>query len=473
MNNNHNILCRFLADLLLQKIIMKYYDKLEPVDLKLNIFADLITNSNCDIISDKNIFKLICNISNNEFSNILKQLENDSSNKELKQQVIRLIDSKCKIKFKDDILIDNEIIKKEDLNIILNILFFIKNFDNITGHPNLNLNESLKMINIQKLPLNFEIEYLYNNKINVEVENKKNQENFINKIEDISIKLLEDEDEAYYQLYKINNEEMFDYDLLNDLNNYRNEYIIKLNKKLEENGKDLLNDFDICKLEKKVEIKDIFDIIFNNKDEIFFEKLPDFIKTLIIETDEEIKKFIKLNILGELINQNKGINKLRDILRRIILLFEDFLEFKIPKHNALKEYNKDIKLNEDNDYMNLIFYINRDFKKAISNLKDAELDCLKNDIIVEEYFLLLTKTYENEIQSLKSIIKNFKIEIIKNKFYENAELKLKSIIDLFEKEFNDKSYNDLNKEIQDNFKTINYDKIKDILYKIISNPIHL
>ena len=164
---------------------------------------------------------------------------------------------------------------------------------------------------------------------------------------------------------------------------------------------------------------------------------------------------------------------MRDILRRISLLFEDFLEFKIPKHNALKEYNKGIKLNEDNDYMNLIFYINRDFKKAISNLKDAELDCLKNDIIVEEYFLLLTKTYENEIQSLKSIIKNFKIEIIKNKFYENAELKLKSIIDLFEKEFNDKSYNDLNKEIQDNFKTINYDKIKDILYKFISNPIHL
>ena len=207
---------------------------------------------------------------------------------------------------------------------------------------------------------------------------------------------------------------MFDYDLLNDLNNYRNECVIKLNKKLEENGKDLLNDFDICKLEKKVEIKDIFDIIFNNKDEIFFEKLKDFIKTLIIEIDEEIKKFIKWNILGELINQNKGINKLRDILRRISLLFEDFLEFKIPKHNALKEYNKDIKLNEDNDYMNLIFYINRDFKKAISNLKDAELDCLKNDIIVEEYFLLLTKTYENEIQSLKSIIKNFKIEIIKN-----------------------------------------------------------
>ena len=197
MNNTHNILCRFLADQLLQKIIMKYYDKLEPVDLELNIFADLITNRNFDIISDKNIFKLICNISN-EFSNILKQLENDSSNKELKQQEIRLIDSKCKIKFKDDILIDNEIIKKEDLNIILNILFFIKNFDNITGHPNLNLNESLKMINIQKLPLNFEIEYLYNNKINVEVENKKNQENFINKIEDISIKLLEDEDEAYY-----------------------------------------------------------------------------------------------------------------------------------------------------------------------------------------------------------------------------------------------------------------------------------
>ena len=91
---------------------------------------------------------------------------------------------------------------------------------------------------------------------------------------------------------------------------------------------------------------------------------------------------------------------MRDILRRISLLFEDFLEFKIPKHKDLKEYDQDIKLNEDNDYMNLIFYIHRDFKKALSNIKDTELDCLKNDIIVEECFLLLTKTYENEIKLL-------------------------------------------------------------------------
>ena len=146
-NNTHNSLCRFLVDQLLQKIIMKYYDKLETVDLELNIFSDLITNSNCDIISDKNIFKLICSISN-EFSNILKQLENDPSNEKLKQQVIRLIDSKCKIKFKDEIVFDNEIIKKEDLKIILDILFFIKNFENITTNPYLNLNESLKLINI-------------------------------------------------------------------------------------------------------------------------------------------------------------------------------------------------------------------------------------------------------------------------------------------------------------------------------------
>ena len=136
LENTHNILCRFLADELLQSIIMKYHDKLDPISLNLNIFLDIILKSDYDVISNKNILKSICIIST-ELSNALKELEKNPSNNELKNEIIRLIGSKSKIQFIDDIIINDETFKKEDLNKILDILFFIKNFGNITAHPNL------------------------------------------------------------------------------------------------------------------------------------------------------------------------------------------------------------------------------------------------------------------------------------------------------------------------------------------------
>lgn len=185
LENTHNILCRFLADELLQSIIMKYHDKLDPISLNLNIFLDIILKSDYDVISNKNILKSICIIST-ELSNALKELEKNPSNNELKNEIIRLIGSKSKIQFIDDIIINDETFKKEDLNKILDILFSIKNFGNITAHPNLSLGESLKMLNIQKLPLNFEIDYLNNNELNKKI--KENFEKINNKIKDITLK---------------------------------------------------------------------------------------------------------------------------------------------------------------------------------------------------------------------------------------------------------------------------------------------
>ena len=115
---------------------MKYHDKLDPISLNLNIFLDIILKSDYDVISNKNILKSICIIST-ELSNALKELEKNPSNNELKNEIIRLIGSKSKIQFIDDIINNDESFKKEDLNKILDILFFIKNFGNITAHPNL------------------------------------------------------------------------------------------------------------------------------------------------------------------------------------------------------------------------------------------------------------------------------------------------------------------------------------------------
>ena len=409
--NTHNILCRFLSDELLQSIIIKYHDKLNQVSLNLNIFFDFISKSNIDLISNKKILNAICTIST-EFSNVVKQLENDPSNKELKKQLFELIGSKSKIQFINDIVIGNEIIKKEELNKILDILFFIKDFGNITAYHNININKSIKMLNIQKLPLHFEIDYLYNNILNNGLKNilqneiKGNFENINDKIENISLKLIEDEDEIYYQFNKNISEihTRINYDLFKNLEDYRKRFQEDIIKKVKEIRDNLLKNFDICKMKKNAKISEITDIIFSEKDKTTFEITKDFTKVFVMETNNKIEKFLEINLSEELMNQNKDIVKLKDILKRISSLFEDFLEFKIPKHNTLNEHIKDIILDENNDYDEVIYFINKKLEKRISKLNDSELDCTKNDILVESYFLLLLKTYEQETQFLKTII---------------------------------------------------------------------
>ena len=152
-------------------------------------------------------------------------------------------------------------------------------------------------------------------------------------------------------------------------------------------------------------------------------------------------------------------------------MLEDFLEFKIPKHNTLNEHIKDVILDGNTDYDEVIYFINEKLEKRIVELDNLELDCSKNDILVESYFLLLLKTYEQEIRFLKSIMKDYEEETIKYIFYEDIELKLNSINELFEKNFNNNSCTNLIMTIKDNFKIDNFDNINNILNKIIGEPI--
>ena len=60
-----------------------------------------------------------------------------------------------------------------------------------------------------------------------------------------------------------------------------------------------------------------------------------------------------------------------------------------------------------------------------------EIDCEKNEIILEACILLLMKTYEKEIEYLKSIQKKYETDVIKNIVYEDK--KLNDIYIIFEK----------------------------------------
>ena len=113
-----------------------------------------------------------------------------------------------------------------------------------------------------------------------------------------------------------------------------------------------------------------------------------------------------------------------------------------------------------------------------NNKIQIELDCENNEIIIEAFFLLMLKTYENEKQLLKEIKKKYETELIKIIIYEEIEQKLNEIQQLFENEFNDNSY-ELSKLIKDNYFTekrtdkISYERVKYIFSKILDDNISL
>ena len=117
-----------------------------------------------DCIDNSKIkFYLICfSKISTELSDKLNELKNHPDNKELKKEILSSINLSSKIRFSKDLIHEDNIFLKEELNQIIDILFYIKDFGNVTPHPDINLYDSLKKLCIQSLPINFEIEYLYN-----------------------------------------------------------------------------------------------------------------------------------------------------------------------------------------------------------------------------------------------------------------------------------------------------------------------
>ena len=152
--NTYKILCRFLADKMMHLIIDKYSKKLNPISLNLNILVNLVGNDFAQILSDNRVLDSLSTISSDMLANI-NQLKINPKDEKIKSKIINLLNTSSGIKFIGDVIIDNETFDKDELNKILDILFFIKNKGNIIAHSNININESLKSIQFQKLPVKF------------------------------------------------------------------------------------------------------------------------------------------------------------------------------------------------------------------------------------------------------------------------------------------------------------------------------
>lgn len=268
------------------------------------------------------------------------------------------------------------IIKKEDLNSIIEILFFIKKIGSKTAYSNIDTNCLIdKINNIMKEKTKID---------NLSKSIKINNEFKIsNKEEDKCI---------YYQSneFDFKNINLEDYDLIANLE--KNKNVQKINEIKDK----ILLKLNGNKIKEIFSIEDIIKVIFYGKDEIIFTQSKDFIKLLVEDTHSLMLKYLNFDYQTKLSNELININDFVNLLKRIKVFLDDFEELKIIKHKNLDAYISHKIKDYKNIYSSYILFI-----EELKYIKMPEMDCTLKEIEAEVCFLFLNKILNNEIQSIK------------------------------------------------------------------------
>ena len=480
--NTNYILSRFFANKLLQQIVTKYPAKLSQIPLSLSIFIDLFNQKDSSIILNEEIRNSIIDILEN-INSTLKEFKNasdDSAQNNLKEKLVQYLKPFNKIYFIEDIVIGQDTFTKEELNQVLEIFLFIIRKGNITAYPNIDLNESLKMISLPTMPLKFEIDYFYNNLLSGKIETKMNKkfENTENMYDDKLPTLInDDEDYYYYKLNNLNIKQEEKYNLYKNIKDYKDGVMDDINNKIKEIRDDILSRLNISNIKKDVQTKDIIEAIFEDKYNNILKEVNEIQRVIFCDTDDVIKKYLNLDLDKKLSEENNNINEFLKIIKRMRSILKNFFYLNVPIHSNIEIYINNIIENNIYDYSSIDEEI-RDLELKIMKELNIELDCDKSEIIAEAYFLLFVKTYENEMKRLNCIKKNLEKGIIKTIIYEEIGEKLKEIHQKLEEKYSTNTEG-LTKLISNKFFSdknsdkLTYERMKYILIKILDENISL
>ena len=445
-DDSHNILCRFLVDELLKIIVVKFQDKLNKVALKINLILDIIYEHGENTILNNDILDQIEKISD-DFASITKEIKNNPKNNELKEKLMNLLNSSSKINFVDDVKIKDETFNKRELNEILDVLYFIKKQGNQAAHPNIKSDEYINFKNIDKLPLKFEEESgsFYTNEIEQKVKKEINKKLYNKQkkkkcaksiINNININDANKDDKSKYYNFSelnLNNEELLkEYDILSNIGNNYNLIENKIQEKIKNFRNKLLERFDNNIMKKKTNVSEIIEVIFEGQDEMIFTKANNFVKIIINDTDDVIKKNYCLNLLKKFNEENKNLNSLKNWLKDIKNILSGIDWLKICKHKNIEKIINQKVIENSDKFSNYISFIT--FLESI-NISESDINCAQNDLIAEACILLLSNLYNKEIKFYHYLMKTYENFLIKNLVYEEISSKLNEIRILFEKRF--------------------------------------
>ena len=370
INNNEykvstiKLLNRCIANNILHYLISTYPNNFRKISFELNIYEDIKKNFG----EDNELFKNFERKYKNEILNYIERMKSKLTNtpSNSSADTDNTENNNNDIKFINSITNKNKTISVEDLNILLEYLFYLKNQGNDMAHPN---------------------EYNYKNKISL-------KENVINK-------------DADKNNYNKNDISAFTNNLLNFFQNYK--FKNKITNKclldclFENKYENLLSEIE------SAETQEIKDIIEQGKNSNFQNEINDEFKKL----DKSVDYFKSLN--DSLIDYNDKKSKKHDSLSKFYeRLYENFAN----KKSIMKLLITISNMNYENCLIdNITMFISECLNHIIFRLLQKHENIIKelenqiqkikiernnNRIILETFKKLNEKTTEIEGQSKKN-----------------------------------------------------------------------
>jgi hypothetical protein len=449
------IIKRHLSDMLIRKLIIKYPNNFEKITITHKNFYDILINYK-DILFKSNNISIFNDLKNKlNINNI--DIMNEKDRKKGIDSFINNIKDENEILIKEPIIINNEIISVNELNFLIETLFYEKSQGNAIVHPNIKSKEKIKLKDIkEEIPQTngFSIVSNANNNYYFIEENElfnKDNENEIKKL--ITEKITNIKDEL--------------------LKNFH-ESIIKENISIEDISKCILkNDYKNMYL-----INSAFTRGLSRDLDSFF---IDYINNIVFESEEydDVKKNIKNNkeILQELRIDQKELKKYQIeinsyIYRNIKNYCKNFLQENIKKNEQTGFFHS------ESNIIYIIKNLNRKISENFnnSNFDDCEIEALIISIILPEIIKIGNNNLNIYKKNLEESIKNFfvkkNVEKLLENTYNRIDIKLKennnssNLVDEVKKFIKDKKFAK-SKELSSI--DINEDKINDIILKIFGD----
>ena len=407
---NEKLLTRYFADYIIKIIIKEFPNKFNPIKLSLINIYEIAKVYGLNFISD-----------NHEESiySLLKTLlyeKDKATSEQCLMNYINNIKEGNKVIFNNSIKINDQIIKKEELNFVLGSLLYLKQLGNYITHPN-SKNEIEASIN----EINTNIKELNNF---IEISSKSNNSDDLNSLIDLELK---------------------------------NE----IKKELNELVSETLKDFENISFNKNAKLDYILDYMFKNESSNIIKKDNAFLRVIKLKIDDIVNDatdFDEVNIINNIINDEdrkknpkkilKNIKKYENLIEEKINKFENY-EIKKDK-NIEKMMKSEVKEVEDLDFLTFPLLIDKYEELMCGYLTSNEKESYLLSSFGKEY--LKSDVYIKKKEELNTEIKKFlKFRIIRRKMEKISEtIKL-----AFDKSIENFDENNFIKEVKEYIKEQN------------------
>ena len=414
-----DLLGRYLSDIIIRLIIKKYPESFKRINLNMKNSFEIMSKN----LNEKTI---------NEFTNLKNNLNKIGKNEKEISNFLKKINNENLLVFDKSIKVGDHTFSIDELNFVLQTLFYLKNKGNVIAHPNIDSSKNIKIDDYSKNinEINEKINNILNNS------NKIIDQNNDEKNENLSKKDSKDKNDNIFEIKQIISPQEL-----------KNEIKEKVEKKLTNIKEEIFKYFNEIKNKEIIKIEEMLDFIFNNQIKNIFVQYPAFLRIIDLEIDSIIKEDSDV----DLTDFNTKISKLCKIERHLKSLLYD-------EENSYDELK--INYNEER-FCNYFHFIEKCFQEQ--KFGDLDLDIGNAFFLNEIWKFLSEKNIDNTLdeKESKALVYHLGVQYIKKKELEKYNKNIINFNNEIKKFVSSQIINEKLKKIYEKFKDEYFGKSSD------------